>query len=131
MTARAYAPANAVARHLVTVEDFKTYAAPALEAAPLWVPGRCFNPACGCAFTPARSWQVYCSTSCERAGTAEFRRWGHRMALPLLAWRVNKYQPGDTAAGELARVARRHVTEAQSAWLRERAAAIEAAGCGS
>lgn len=115
-------PANAVARHYEP-EKFTLFAEQELAAAPLWVPGQCFNPACGCAFTPARSWQIYCSTACERVGTGEFRRWGHKMALPLLAWRLTKYAPGDSPAGDLARASRRYITQAQSAWVEARAQA--------
>ncbi|MDR7125516.1 hypothetical protein [Pseudotabrizicola sp. 4114] len=111
--------ANGVARHFVP-EGFQTYAAPELAAAPPWAAGVCFNPACGRDFAPSRSWQIYCCAGCERQGVAELRRWGHRMALPLLVWRMGKYAPGGSAAGDLTRAARRYVAHAQSAWLAER-----------
>lgn len=115
--ARAYA----VPRHFEP-ERFQTYAAPELAAAPPWRAGRCFNAGCGADFVPSRDWQIYCCTECERAGVAELRRWGHRMALPLLVWRMGKYAPAESAQGELTRAARRYVAHAQSAWLAERQA---------
>ena len=116
---RDQACANGVARHFLP-EDFRTYAAPELAAAPPWGGGVCFNPACGRDFAPARSWQIYCCAGCERQGVAELRRWGHRMALPLLVWRMGKYEAQDEAVRDRTRAARRYVAHAQSAWLAER-----------
>lgn len=120
MTLAATRSANAAPRHF---EDFKTYAHNELAQAGLITPGRCFNPACGCSFEPRRSWQNYCSVACERAGSSEFRRWGHRVAMPLLVQRLTKYAPGDGADGELCRAARRFITRAQTDWVNEREAA--------
>lgn len=112
-------PSNAVARHNEP-EKFQVYAASELLTAPPWREGICFLPECSRSFTPARSWQMYCCTACERAGTAEMRKWGHRMALPLLTWRMGKYEQQDTGIRDLTRAARRYVTHAQSAWLEDR-----------
>lgn len=113
--------AHAVPRH-VAPERFQTYAYAELAACPPWDTGLCFNPACGARFQPARDWQIYCCPACERAGTAEMRAWGHRMALPLLVWRLGKYERSDAALRDLSRAARRHVGLVQSAWLADRAA---------
>lgn len=110
--------ANGVTRHVI-IEPFRVYAEPELSAAPPWVDGTCFNPACGAAFLPAREWQIYCCGACEAAGKAELRRWGHRAALALLVWRMGKYEASGPVA-ERTRAARRYVTHLQSAWLRER-----------
>lgn len=128
MTTAPQRPAHGVARHILP-ESFASFAHAELQAAPPWVSGVCFNPACGADFTPRRDWQIYCCTACERAGVAELRRWGHRMALPLLVWRLGKYEARDGAVKDVTRAARRYVTQAQSAWLADRQArANERAG---
>lgn len=114
-------PAIDVARHFEP-EDFRTFAHPELSASSPWDHGICFNPSCGTAFKPRRSWQIYCCTACERAGTAELRKWGHRMALSALIWRMGKYEQHDAGIRDLTRAARRHVTHVQSAWLADRQA---------
>lgn len=114
--------ANAVARH-DGLERFTTFAARELAASPPWTAGLCFKAGCGARFTPARDWQIYCCTACERAGVAEMRTWGHRMALPLLVWRLGKYEERDKGLRDVTRAARRYVSAAQSAWLAERLAA--------
>jgi len=112
---------NAVARHQIP-EDFRTFAHAELVECTPWDEGVCFRPECGRVFEPARSWQIYCCTECERAGTAELRKWGHRMALSLLIWRMGKYEKNDQGVRDLTRAARRHVTHVQSAWLADRQA---------
>ncbi|MGB0661309.1 MAG: hypothetical protein ACPGNV_14185 [Mangrovicoccus sp.] len=102
------------------LRDIQIYAASELLPAPPWREGICFLPECSQPFTPARSWQMYCCTACERAGTAEMRKWGHRMALPLLTWRIGKYEQQDTGIREFTRAVRRYVSRAQSAWLADR-----------
>ncbi|MFW2541516.1 hypothetical protein ACN2XU_02660 [Primorskyibacter sp. 2E107] len=63
------------------------------------------------------------------AGEAELRRWGHRMALSALVWRMGKYERQDDGLRDLAASARRHVGLVQSAWLSDRRArAGEGAG---
>lgn len=114
-------PANAVARHIET-EDFRSFAHQELAVSSPWQVGICFNPSCGAAFEPRRKWQIYCCTACERAGTAELRKWGHRMALSALIWRMGKYEQHDAGIRDLTRAARRHVTHVQSAWLADRQA---------
>ncbi|WP_208348731.1 hypothetical protein [Pseudaestuariivita rosea] len=121
MTLPASPCANAVARHFEP-EKFQVYAQSELLAAPLWTQGICFLPECGQHFVPRRPWQIYCSTACERAGTAELRKWGHRLALSALIWRMGKYEQDDDAVRDLTRAARRHVTHVQSAWLADRQA---------
>ncbi|WP_306131019.1 hypothetical protein [Roseovarius sp. MMSF_3350] len=116
--------ANAVARDL-TPEDFRTYAHPEIERSPYWERGVCFLPECSRRFEPSRDWQMYCCTECERAGTAELRKWGHRMALSALVWRMGKYEAENEALRDLARAARRHVTHVQSAWFEDRKARAE------
>ena len=111
---------NGVARHLGH-EAFREYAARELSVAPPWARGVCFNPGCSAPFEPRRSWQVYCSAGCEALGKAEMRRWGHRMALPLLVHRLGKYEQRDGDIIEVTRAARRYVTQAQSLWLADRA----------
>lgn len=118
---------NAVPRHLVP-EDFKTFAHCELAAFSPWREGVCFLPECGRAFEPRRAWQIYCCAACERAGTAEMRRWGHRFALPLLVWRMGKYERHDEGLRDLARAARRHVGAVQSAWMADRQARFEGRG---
>lgn len=113
--------ANAVARHSEP-EDFRSFAHQELAASNPWQGGICFNPSCGAAFEPRRSWQIYCCTACERTGTAELRKWGHRMALSALIWRMGKYEQHDAGIRDLTRAARRHVTHVQSAWLADRQA---------
>lgn len=101
-------------------EDFRTFAYRELAESQPWQAGICFRPECGAAFEPRRSWQIYCSTKCERAGVAEFRKWGHRLALSSLVWRMGKYEQRDDGVRNLTRAARRHVTQIQSAWHRDR-----------
>lgn len=110
---------NAVSRHNEP-EKFQVYASAELLAAPPWKEGICFLPECSKPFTPSRSWQMYCCTECERAGMNEMRRWGHRVALPLLTWRMGKYEKQDTEVQEATRAARRYVTHVQSSWLADR-----------
>lgn len=138
-------PANGVAGHFdaqnVNVahfdiadfrpEPFSIYAAPQLSVCAPWERGVCFNPGCGRAFAPVRDWQVYCCVACESASVAEMRRWGHRMALPLLVWRLGKHEAKDAGLRDLARAARRYVGHAQSAWVAERAARKAETGRGS
>lgn len=118
---------HAVPRHL-DVEDFRTAAAQELAEATPWVPGICFLPECGAAFNPTRDWQIYCCADCERRGTAELRKWGHRLALAALAWRMGKNHPKDPAVKRLAAAGRRHVNTVQSAWLADRKARAERKG---
>jgi hypothetical protein len=113
--------AHGVARHFVP-DAFGVYAAQELLAAPVHRAGVCFNPSCGCAFTPARVWQMYCCANCERDSVAELRRWGHRMALPLLVWRLGKYERADQAVRARTNAARRYISSAQTLWLDERRA---------
>ena len=120
-------PANAVPRHFEP-EDFRTFAHRELAITTPWLSGVCFRPECGQRFTQARRWQIYCCTACERAGTAELRKWGHRLALSALIWRIGKYEQDDTGIRDLTRAARRHVTHVQSAWLADRRARAERAG---
>ncbi|MCG7625558.1 hypothetical protein [Epibacterium sp. Ofav1-8] len=121
--------ANGVPRHL-KVEDLRSFATVELAVATPWQAGVCFLPECGRRFQPARDWQMYCCTECERAGTAEMRKWGHRMALSALTWRMGKYEKHDTAIRDLTRAARRHVTHVQSAWLSDRQSRAAASGGG-
>ena len=116
--------AHDVARH-TGPEDFRSFAHRELAASCPWTRGVCFNPSCGATFEPRRNWQIYCCTACERAGTAELRKWGHRMALPLLIWRMGKYEQYDEGIRDLTRAARRHVSQVQSAWLADRHARAE------
>lgn len=109
--AHAVAAGNAVARRF-EVEPFSVYAEPELAAAPPWVPGVCFNPKCSAAFAPAREWQIYCCAGCEAAVKAELRRWGHEAALPLLVWRLGKYE-AQGPVGNRTRAARRYITRLQ------------------
>lgn len=111
-------------------EPFSVVAHAELQASPMHTPGRCFNPLCAVAFAPRVSWQVHCCTACERATTNELRRWGHKAAPALLAWRMGKNQSSDPALAALARAGRRHVGQVQSAWLEERRARLAMAlGC--
>ena len=48
------------------------------------------------------------------------RKWSHKAAISLLTWRQFKYAAKGSAEADLARAARRHVTQVQSAWLAER-----------
>ena len=82
---------NAVARHFVP-DDFRTFAQSELSVSAPWERGVCFLPECGRVFAPRRDWQIYCCSACERAGVAELRRWGHRLALSSLVWRIGKYE---------------------------------------
>lgn len=107
-------------------EKFQIYAANELAASPPWQPGICFNPSCSAPFVLEREWQVYCCKRCADIGTNEARKWGHKMALPLLVWREGKYQPNGTPEAELARTARRFVTQVQSAWKSDREIRMEA-----
>jgi hypothetical protein len=116
---RGAADQNGVARHFVP-EPFRTYTQRELTAAPPWVAGLCFNAGCGREFVPAREWQMFCCKDCERDSVAELRIWGHRMALPLLVWRMGKYEAQDEAVRDRTRAARRYVAHAQSAWLADR-----------
>lgn len=111
---------NAVPRH-IQPEKFQVYASAELLAAPPWRAGVCFLPQCSRSFEPSRPWQIYCCGECERIGTAELRRWGHRMALPLLAWRMGKYEQHDEGVRDLSRAARRYVSHVQSLWIEDRA----------
>lgn len=119
MTMPLIAPANAVPRH-TGPEDFRTFAHRELAVSTPWRAGICFRPECGRSFDLRRDWQIYCCTDCERAGTAELRKWGHRMALSALIWRMGKYEQQDAGIRDLTRAARRHVTHVQSAWLVDR-----------
>jgi len=120
--------ANAVPQHSAP-EDFRTFAAPELAVATPWEFGVCFRPECGCRFVPARDWQIYCCSVCERVGTAELRKWGHRMALSALIWRMGKYEKHDLGLRDLTRAARRHVAHIQSAWIAERKDRALIGGC--
>lgn len=113
--------ANAVARQ-VEPESFRDFAHQELEVCAPWQAGICFRPECGAEFVPSRQWQIYCCQACERAGVAELRKWGHRMALSALVWRMGKYNREDEGVINLTRAARRHLTQLQSAWVADRSA---------
>ncbi len=106
-------------------EPFKNYAWAELEQFRPWIDGVCFNPACSEVFDKNRDWQVYCCTACETAGTNEARKWGHKMAMPLLIHRMGKYAADGTAQKALTTAARRYVTRVQSEWLADRGRRIE------
>ncbi|WP_323789984.1 hypothetical protein [Thalassovita sp.] len=118
---------NAVARHS-TPEDFRSFAQAELAVSTPWERGVCFLPECGRVFAPRRDWQIYCCAECERAGMAELRKWGHRMALSALVHRMGKYEARDAGIRDLTRVARNHITYMQSAWLADRRARSETRG---
>ncbi|MBY6113313.1 hypothetical protein KUW09_04760 [Mameliella alba] len=101
-------------------EDFRSFAHRELALIKPWRHGICFLPECGRQFVPAREWQIYCCDACKNAGTAELRKWGHKMALSALVWRMGKYEAENEALRDLTRAARRHVTHVQSAWLIDR-----------
>lgn len=128
MTLLLPAVANAVARHSEP-EDFRTFAHGELAVSSPWHVGICFLPECGREFKPCRNWQIYCCTACERAGTAELRKWGHRMALSALIWRMGKYEKHDAGVRDLTRIARRHVAQVQSSWLADRRARAAEGAC--
>ena len=113
-------PAHAMAVH-PEPERFLDYAHGELLQAPPWQHGVCFNPACACLFAPTRDWQMYCGAACQAIGTAEMRKWGHKMARPLLVWRMGKYNRADAGVIEVTKTARRYVSQVQSAWLADRA----------
>lgn len=110
-----------MARHFVP-EDLRSFAHAELAVATPWERGVCFRPECGRVFQPRRDWQIYCCTACERAGVAELRKWGHRLALSALVWRMGKYEVADDGVRALTRAARNHVTHVQTAWLSDRRA---------
>ncbi|KQI66952.1 hypothetical protein AN189_18010 [Loktanella sp. 3ANDIMAR09] len=111
--------ANAVTPHL-DVEPFDVAAARELAAVPMHSPGVCFNPSCGAAFVPSRSWQTHCSAACRQVSVREFRMVGHKIAPALLAWRLHKRAPSGTPQADLCRAARRYITQVQTAWVADR-----------
>ena len=119
MTTPHPARADAMALH-IQPEDFLTFAQPELAVATPWQAGVCFLPEWGKRFEPVRDWQIYCCSECQRAGVAELRKWGHRLALSSLTWRMGKHEQHDAGIRDLTRAARRHVTHVQSAWLADR-----------
>ncbi len=127
---------NGVSTHVVPelnldVEAFVTFADAELRAAPPWQSGVCFNPGCGRAFTPTRTWQNYCCRACKQQSRRELAQVGHRLALAMLVWRTHKYAAAGTPEAALVRVARRYVTHVQSAWMQDRALrSANANGCG-
>ena len=125
-TTRDSACADGVTRHLPP-EDCRTFARYELTQATPWERGVCFLPECSARFEPSRDWQLYCCKDCERKGVNEMRRWGHRLALPALVWRIGKYERDNAAVMSLTRAARRHFTQIQSAWLSDRLQRAEAA----
>jgi hypothetical protein len=119
MTRTAAHSQHAVALHFEP-ESFVDAAHGELTLAPPWAWGVCFNPSCGRRFDPARRWQVYCCGACQASGKIEMRKWGNKMALPLLIHRIGKYERRDVAVMDVTRAARRYVTQVQSAWLQDR-----------
>lgn len=113
--------ANGVAPHS-QVENFRDYAFGEFQASPLWLDGVCWRPECGRSFSKSREWQVYCCTACAGAEKAEMRKWGHKVALPLLVHRITKYEKLDAGLIDLRKVSRRYVSQVQSAWLADRVA---------
>ena len=118
---------NAMAGH-IDLEPFQIYAQPELVAAPYFERGVCFRPECSKVFEPTRDWQMYCCKDCEAKGTAEFRKWGHRLALPSLLHRIGKYETSDAAVMARTRAARRDATNVKSLWMRDRARRAKTAG---
>lgn len=117
--------ANGVTRQ-TEPEKFQVYGERELTASPMHTYGVCFNPDCSRPFNPTREWSMYCCTACERKGTNEMRKWGHKMALAMLGWRMTKYSK-DKAEQDLCRCSRRYVTLVKSAWLKDRKDRIKAA----
>ena len=101
-------------------ESFRTYAWAELSDYTPWIEGVCFNPACSATFEKTRDWQVYCCTRCKQIAETEMRKWGHKMALPLLIHRMGKYADNGSAQKALVTTARRYVTHVQSEWLADR-----------
>lgn len=118
---------NAMAGHY-ELEPFQVYAQPELAEAPYFKRGICFLPECSKVFVPSRDWQMYCCKECEARGTAEFRKWGHRLALPSLLHRIGKYEAKDASVVARTRAARRYTTNVQSEWIRDRSRRLELAG---
>lgn len=127
MTSAAHRPGNAVAPHFAN-ESFLDAAHCELALAPPWVMGICFNPSCSRPFQAARDWQIYCCAGCKDAGTREMRKWGHKVALPLLVHRIGKYEARDRDVQNVTRAARRYVSQVQSAWLQDREARKQGSG---
>ena len=120
-------PANAVARQAPVVESFADFAWSELAAAPMHPPGVCYLPECSRPFIPRGSWARYSCADCERQARQELRRWGLRMAEPMLAWRIGKYETTDQAIVARTRKARQYLTRLQSEWLRDRQNRMERA----
>ena len=112
---------NAKATRLV-IENFRSYAWAELADSPPWKEGICFNPGCCAEFEKARDWQIYCSVRCQQLAHQEDRKYGAKMALPLLIHRMGKYAEDGTAQKALVTVARRYVTHVQSEWRADRQA---------
>lgn len=131
MTTLTHTTGNATARHF-RVEDFRTFAHSELLLAAPWQAGICFRPECGQAFEPSRDWQIYCCTSCERAGNAELRKWGNRLALPTLAHRlgIDRRGPQDADLRAMSLAAGRHIRMVTTAWIEDRTARAEGVGHG-
>lgn len=119
MTRAAQKVAHGVARHNLP-ESFRVFADRELQRATPWRRGVCFLPECGRAFEPSRDWQMYCCHACERAGVAELRRWGHRLAFSELVHRLGKYETRDAGLRDLSRAARRHISHVQTLWIQDR-----------
>lgn len=116
--------ANVGAPH-IGLESFDDFAFGEIAAAPYWVPGVCFNPQCGQAFNACRPWQKYCCSPCGAQAKAEMKRWGHRFAVPLLVWRLGKYEQSDVAVRDRTSAARRYISQLQTAWVQERRGLIQ------
>ncbi|PHS21760.1 MAG: hypothetical protein COA84_15205 [Robiginitomaculum sp.] len=110
---------NDTAMH-VEPERFQLFAAPEIAASPYWQAGVCFLPKCGKRFEPARDWQLYCCKKCEHLGASEFRKWGSKMALPMLLHRQGKYDRDDAGVMALTKAARTYVGQVQTSWLESR-----------
>ena len=111
--------ANALPCHY-DPEDFRSFAHGELQASPPCPIGVCFNPGCSVSFVPRRVWQVYCSARCASVGVTEMRKWGHKLALSSLIYRMGKYERHDAAIIDRTRAARRHISQVNSAWLADR-----------
>lgn len=113
------------------IEPFSEYAYSEISECPLTPPGVCGWPDCSQQFEPLNLRQTYCCKACRKADEQEHRKFGHKIAVAMLAHQNGRHAQRGDPRFYLASVARTFVSRAQSDWLKNRKMRIEIARVGN
>lgn len=110
----------------IAFESFEDFAALELAAAPLAVPGQCFNAGCSAPFDP-KPGKRFCSRACKVQHVQEMRALGLKLAPAVLCWQGDKHAKAGTPEAARRRKAGTFISRLTRAVRDDRARRIAAA----